>query len=270
MPRRRNDYEGSKMKYRSPWWLSSILALSLVPLSALADKGPRDDDGVPFQLLQQQIDALRLRVDALEAARTTGQSCPAGQFVAAVSATGVIVCAAPTIPTTAGGGTTPPAPDVFRAALQQAFSGMSGSNVPLPSPVALPFGGVVLTAYDLTVGTAVFAQTSTTTGTITVAIPSFDLRATAPGATFTFSANPGATALIAVLLEATPSGNRRIGAIQTVTVMNTSPISVTGSDPVLVGIIAPEVALFGDTINSEAASVITGLLAPALAGLPEF
>jgi hypothetical protein len=276
------------MKIRSPWWLC-VLALSLVPVSAQADKGSGEKEGVPFRLLQQQLDALSQRVGALEAARAPGQSCPAGQFVAAVSATGAIACAAPT---TAGGAgangttTTPgPVPDAFRAALQQAFSGLSGNNVPL-QPQFLDLRGVqpaalTKTSYDLTIGTAVFAQTSATAGTITVAVPSFVLHAIYSNdpngvisGTLAFPAGPGTTATIDATVETTPTGKRRLGTVTSIQVnipqigVNV-PIGVTGSDLLVVSNII-SLTMYVKAVTSEYVGILGAIVPPALATLPEF
>ncbi|HEY6864456.1 MAG TPA: hypothetical protein VI319_11210 [Burkholderiales bacterium] len=271
------------------------MTLSLAPLSALADRSSRENEGVPFRLLQQRIDALRLRVDALEAARPTAQSCQAGQFVAAVTATGTIVCAAPPTTTTGGGGTTagggtttPPGPvsDPFRAALQQAFSALSGANAPLQPRLIDLIGAqpaaTIPTSYDLTIGAAVFAQTSATAGTITVAVPSFvvhanysnDPNGVVIGGTLAFSAGPGTTANIDVTVETTPTGKRRLGSVTSIQVnipqvgVN-APIGVTGSDLLVVSNIV-FLTQYAKAITSEYVGILGTLVPPALATLPEF
>ena len=283
------------MKNRNSLWLLCIAALSLAPLPARADRGSRENEGVPFQLLQQRIDALRLRVEALEAARAgaTAQSCQPGQFVAAVSAAGVIVCAAPatTTTTTAGGGTgagggttTPPGPvtDAYRAALQQAFSALSAKNVPLApqviqqvSVLGAPF--LIPTAYDLTIGTVVFAQDpAAATATITVAIPNFVLYANGAidpaGATIagalTLTASPAMTAVIAVIIESTPSGKHRLGAVSAISVQPV-PVTGTGFD----SFVASQTAVLltvTPRLSDEVAGILGGIVPPALASLPEF
>ena len=290
------------MKNRSPWWLC-VLALSLVPFSAEADQRG-DDDGVPFRLLQQQLDALTQRVGALEAARqTTGQSCQAGQFVAAISATGVITCAAPataggaggaggttaggttTGGTTAGGGTgaggangtTPPPPvvsDAFRAAVQQAFSALSANNVPLaPTPLVIPFTSVIPTSYDLAVGTVVLAiDAPSATATITVAIPTFVWRADASNSllgagVLTVTASPATTATIQAAVETTPTGTHRIGTVMSIAVTNAA-VTATGAGGLSTAL--QNMVPFPTILVDEYSSILGGIVPAALATLPEF
>jgi hypothetical protein len=273
------------MKTRNPWWLC-ILALSLLPVSAQAEKGSGENEGVPFQLLQQQLDALSQRVGALEAARAPGQSCQAGQFVAAITATGVIVCATPATAaggaggaggTTAGGGagaggTTPPpgtVTDAFRAALQQAFSALSGNNVPLaPTTLAIPLSVVVPTSYDLAIGTVVLAvDLPSATATITAAIPTFVWRADAStplsSGAATFSANPGTTAVITVSVENTPTGKHRLGTVMSTQLNLAFTVTGPGAAPFTI------IDISG-VILDEYGSILGGLVPQALATLPEF
>jgi len=77
-------------------FLQNVFVLFLIALfgQSIAVAGNPGESGIPFANLQEQINELSARIEALEEAASVfpGQTCPAGQFVIGISAQGNIIC----------------------------------------------------------------------------------------------------------------------------------------------------------------------------------
>jgi hypothetical protein len=259
----------------------ALPAHSAQPMAG-APAGADAPRGVPFHLLQRQLDKLRERVQALEAQSPAGQVCPDGQFITGFSSTGSILCAAP------GGTPTPPPPpqivpipDSAKAALQQALNSLAGQNLPLLAPVQTQeFGGGTFTwqplTYDLAVGTIQVTQPSATSAIIQLPIPNIavdiEARYRNPGIFFdqsgTIVASASGVAVVQVTIVTTPSGARRIGSVTAVDLIPTS-LNISGA-----GIFGPVVNFVIDHLQGQlvaaAEQLLLGLVNTLLPLRPDF
>jgi hypothetical protein len=281
------SWEGTTMRTRR------LLLLALLPLcfSAYADprdKSDRDDGprGVPFDRLQKQIDQLRQRIDALEAASPAGQSCPSGQFVTGFSSAGAILCA------TANGGGTPtpppapgPVPQAVLDALQQAILALGGQEIPLQgTPVTSGVPGLidittVPRTYGLTIGGITFSQPNAASLAIQVLVPSFSLLGDVT-VTSSLLGNGSGTLLLTATnmvvnvilrIDDRPAGMRRLGAVTSVAV-SPGTLSVTGTlgNAALDNAVRQQLSASGTLIVNTAEQGVSDAITRVLPTLPDF
>jgi hypothetical protein len=257
--------------------IQSLLLIGASILVCAPTYADRDDQGVPFERLQLQIDKLRQRIQALEATQPTGQACPAGQFVTGFNSAGGILCASVT---GTPGGTPPPStipiPNSFQVLLQQTFNAIAGQNIPLQvQPTTTTNATVQPLLYSLSIGTVQITQTSANSAIIQIAVPNIavtaDVSLTVNGITTTGNVTVGgsASATIETTVVATPSGNRRLGAVTAVNVVP-GPISVTGSPAAIVSAIQLSLTFAEQALALSADQILANAAAQILPTLPEF
>jgi hypothetical protein len=269
-----------------------LLLLALLPLcfSAYADprdKSDRDEGprGVPFDRLQKQIDQLRQRIDALEAASPAGRSCQPGEFVTGFSSAGAILCAAAT-----GGTPTPPpgpgpVPQAVLDALQRAILALGGQEIPLPgTPVTSGVAGLidittVPRSYGLTFGGITFSQPNAASLAIQVLVPSFSILADVSVTSPLLGNGSGTLGLTAtnmvvnatLRIDDTPAGMRRLGAVTSV-VVSPGTLSVVGSlgNTALDNAVRQQLSASGTLIANTAEQGVSDAISRVLPTLPDF
>lgn len=220
---------------RSPSLL--VLASLLFPLSVHSAQPAANSgaQGVPFQNLQEQIDALGARVQALEAAKPAGQNCPTGQFVTGFNNAGVILCAPASVSTPPTTPPTPPAPipQAVLDELRQGILALAGQNIPfqVSSPTTTNGGIFVLTTlpktYSLTFGAVSFTQPSAVSLAVQILVPAFSITTEVSFSSALFGSGSGTLTIgtnnavvnLTVSVVDTPGGLRRLGAVGTVSIV---------------------------------------------------
>lgn len=259
--------------------LAFPLSLSVQAASPTAAPGA-GAQGVPFDRLQQQIDRLRERLEALENQRPAGQSCPSGQFVTGFNSAGTILCNG-----TSGGTPTPPPPPVqippaFLTALQQAILGLAG-QFPLQAPPQVLQDGVTtittqVLSYDATIGAITFSRPNAATLRIQAVVPTFAIDASYSASTLGATIASGVATLAAVnsvvtldvsIVDGAP-GLHRLGAVTSANVA-LGPTSVSG-----VGGLAALASTLVSFLNNQIEALIAPPMAAAvnqvLPTLPDF
>jgi hypothetical protein len=264
--------------------LSLVVPLSVDAAPPAANAGAQ---GVPFNNLQEQIDALAQRVQALEAASPAGQACPPGQFVTGFTGTGAILCAPADGSKPPANPPTPPAPipQAVLDALQQGILALAGQNVPFQtsSPTTTNGGIFVLTTlpktYSLTFGAISFTQPNAVSLAVRILVPAFSITADVSFSSSIFGSGSGTltigTTNAVVNLTAsvvdTPGGLRRLGAVGTV---NISPgdvfIDGTLGSPAVDNVIRQNLSVVEGRIASILADGIRDRATQILSTLPDF
>ena len=210
---------------------ASLMSLCL---PAFADRDDDRDRGKPFDRLQEQIDKLNQRVQALEKSTPANQTCPTGQFVAGFNSADTILCATPAAETP-----TPPPPGapipgsiqdlVQSLATQQNSQGALLSGAPQAASVAGTSFIIQVTGFDMLVGQAQIAMTSASTAAITIGIVNLAVYSniyTQAGGTGTPAATAqifGSATVTVNVAIATSNGLRRILGVTSVDV---APLSL--------------------------------------------